>query len=103
MCAFKNAISPGYGLLEFLKFKNRARSVPLLFPCVFKGVAFNSWLEIQSVAFFAVKLLLLCVWECLIINKKHFLATQNAKCGHPVKIRKCGLGTKLLGIQLSFS
>ena len=35
------------------------------------------------------KLWFLCIWECLIINKKHFLATQNTKCGYPAKIRKC--------------
>ena len=28
MSAVKNSISPGYGLLELLKLKNRARSVP---------------------------------------------------------------------------
>ena len=28
MCAVKNSISPGYGLFEFLKLKNGAKSVP---------------------------------------------------------------------------
>ena len=48
-------------------------------------------------------MLFLCAWECLIINKKHFLATQNTKCGYPAKIRMCGSAWKCIRILLSFS
>ena len=37
------------------------------------------------------------------MNKKHFLATENTKCGYPAKIRMCGLGWKGIRILLSFS
>ena len=36
------------------------------------------------------------------MDKKHFPATQNTKCGYPDKIRNCGWVRKCIRIQLSF-
>ena len=36
----------------------------------------------------------MCAWECLIIDKKHFLATENTKCGYPAKY-ECVAGLEM--------